>query len=93
MQFDLVKFPSAVEDFDHLVGVEYIDNELELEFITTRVTTHKGCVVGFQSARLTRWKIMCKRKITDTHRRYRQNVRNVKFEHPGGLIQEKFEVF
>lgn len=42
MQFDLVKTPSAVEDFDHLVSVKYIDNELELEFVTTRVTTHKG---------------------------------------------------
>jgi hypothetical protein len=49
MQFDLVKIPSAVEDFDHLVGVKYIDNELELEFVTTRVTTHKGLIVGFRA--------------------------------------------
>ena len=32
MQFDMVKTTSAVEDFDHLVGVKYIDNELDLEF-------------------------------------------------------------
>ena len=49
MQFDLVKTPSAVEDFDHLVGVKYIDNELDLEFVTTIVTTHKGLIVGFRA--------------------------------------------
>ena len=49
MQFDMVKTPSAVEDFDHLVGVKYIDDELELEFQTTRVTTHKGLIVGFRA--------------------------------------------
>ena len=35
MQFDMVKTPSAVEDFDHLVGVKYIDDELDLDFQTT----------------------------------------------------------
>lgn len=49
MQFDLVKTPSAVEDFDHLVSVKYIDNELELEFVTTRVTTHQGLIVGYRA--------------------------------------------
>ncbi len=47
MQFDLVKTP--IQDFDHLVGVKYIDNELELKFIVTRVITHKGLIVGYRA--------------------------------------------
>ena len=48
MQFEMVKTPSVVADFDHLVGVRYTDDELELEFETTRVTTYKGLIVGFR---------------------------------------------
>ena len=49
MQFEMVKIPGVVNDFDHLVGVRYTDDELNLEFETTRITTYKGLIVGFRA--------------------------------------------
>ena len=49
MQLEMVKEPSMVENFVHLVGVKYLDDESNLEFITTRIIVQKGLIVGFRA--------------------------------------------
>ena len=57
MQVEMVKTPSAVEEFEHLVGLSYIDDESGLEFETTRVLTHKGLIVGYRAPVLSNGKL------------------------------------
>ena len=45
----MVTDESAVESFEHLVGVRYIDDESLLEFETTRVVNLKGLIVGYRA--------------------------------------------
>ena len=49
MQFILIKEPSRIENFEHLIGVTYIDDENNLEFVTTRIETYKGLIVGYRA--------------------------------------------
>ena len=49
MNFQIVSTKSTVQDFQHLIGVRYIDDESLLEFETTRVTTYKGLIVGYRA--------------------------------------------
>ena len=49
MQFEVVKEPSAVENFQHLVGENYFDDESGLEFQTTRIAIYQGLIVGYRA--------------------------------------------
>ena len=49
MNFELAADESTVENFMHLVGVRYIDDESLLEFETTRVVNLKGLIVGYRA--------------------------------------------
>ena len=40
---------STVEDFQHLVGEAYTDDDTRLEFVTTRVVESKGLIVAFRA--------------------------------------------
>ena len=51
IKFETVEDASLVSNFEYLIGVRYVDDESLLEFETTRVTTHKGLIVGCA----TRW--------------------------------------
>ena len=48
MEFETVEDASSVSNFEYLIGVRYVDDESLLEFETTRVTTHKGLIVGYR---------------------------------------------
>ena len=49
MRFELAKEESTVESFEHFVGVKYTDDELLLEFITTRIVVLKGLIVAYRA--------------------------------------------
>ena len=49
MKFETVEDASSVSNFEYLIGVRYVDDESLLEFETTRVTTHKGLIVGYRA--------------------------------------------
>ncbi len=49
MRFELAKEESIVEPFEHFVAVKYTDDELLLEFTTTRVVVLKGVIVAYQA--------------------------------------------
>ena len=49
IKIETLQDSSTVENFEYLVGVRYVDDESLLEFETTRVTTHKGLIVGFRA--------------------------------------------
>ena len=49
MKFETLEDSSTVAIFEYLIGVRYVDDESLLEFETTRVTTHKGLIVGYRA--------------------------------------------
>ncbi len=49
MNFELPADEKTVENFVHLVGVRYINDESLLEFETTRVVNLKGLIVGYRA--------------------------------------------
>ena len=49
MQFETLKTPSNVENFVHLIGIKYIDDESGLEFETTRIAIYQGLIVGYRA--------------------------------------------
>jgi hypothetical protein len=49
MQIETLKIPSTVENFVHLIGIKYIDDESGLEFETTRIAIYQGLIVGYRA--------------------------------------------
>ena len=49
IKIETVEDASSVSNFEYLIGVRYVDDESLLEFETTRVTTHKGLIVGYRA--------------------------------------------
>ena len=49
IKIETVEDSSTVSNFEYLIGVRYVDDESLLEFETTRVTTHKGLIVGYRA--------------------------------------------
>ena len=52
MEFATVEDASSVSNFEYLIGVRSVDDELFLEFEMTRVTTHKGLIVCYRAPML-----------------------------------------
>ncbi len=45
----MAKDESTVESFEHFVGIRYQDDEVLLEFVTTRVVILQGVIVAYRA--------------------------------------------
>ena len=49
LRFEMAKDESTVESFEHFVGIRYQDDELLLEFVTTRVVILQCVIVAYRA--------------------------------------------
>ena len=49
LRFEMSKDESTVESFEHFVGIRYHDDEVLLEFVTTRVIVLQGVIVAYRA--------------------------------------------
>ncbi len=49
LRFEMAKDESIVKSFEHFVGIRYHDDELLLEFVTTRVVILQGVIVAYRA--------------------------------------------
>ena len=49
LSFEVAPDESTVEDFQHLVGEIYSDDDTLLEFVTTRIAEYKGLIVAYRA--------------------------------------------